>query len=581
MSSEQLSIRIGEIAPHQFVNHYFDVPITFFAERSDIKADGIPLSIQLRYEGGGVPDASLNLLTVDPRTPAVIKSGGHVVVRVMINLLSVQCENKKFFLHVTGTVPTGRYVAPGVSTHIRSIRHMLNIVNRLPELWFKDEGGRDKCMELMVQLVNSSGHLVTDRKVPLKLVLKYENNNDVVQQELFKISPECRRYIDDTGSATIKFRVEDVSKNHQKQSFGIMVAPDVITSPQCADIGSANSTFVDIKSKRNKRKAMEEAGELDGSRHVRFSDSENAPAVISGTLNQAATAAVGPRIGSPNNPAHSVYTWVNQVLYMMDTLSWKLVGYERRADGGEDRSKPLYSMNNPNQIIEHVKTQFTQMQIQECLLALASAHDASSGNSAAVAVPVPGPTNSRPPSLERSFSAISGLGPKEDEVPRLPSMPPRPPSLSHQSSTTGLQWPSTWRQKSVDEFFGNLDSFMNSGSGDFGGASFSDQYQKNVESILAIEYCSLKTKKVLGLPAFDGRGILVGFYKYDQTTGTSLYYTAEELENDLSSEDRDNLYGLISGGNSLLCSIDRSGDHARDLDRLRESAFFKFWGSSI
>ena len=167
---------------------------------------------------------------------------------------------------------------------------MLNIVNRLPELWFKDEGGRDKCMELMVQLVNSSGHLVTDRKVPLKLVLKYENNNDVVQQELFKISPECRRYIDDTGSATIKFRVEDVSKNHQKQSFGIMVAPDVITSPQCADIGSANSTFVDIKSKRNKRKAMEEAGELDGlgSRHVRFSDSESAPAVISGALNQAA-----------------------------------------------------------------------------------------------------------------------------------------------------------------------------------------------------------------------------------------------------------------------------------------------------
>ncbi len=68
---------------------------------------------------------------------------------------------------------------------------------------------------------------------------------------------------------------------------------------------------------------------------------------------------------------------------------------------------------------------------------------------------------------------------------------------------------------------------MNSSSGDFGGASFSDQvwsssvadnmitshnflqYQKNVESILAIEYSSLKTKKILGLPAFDGRGILV------------------------------------------------------------------------
>lgn len=106
----------------------------------------------------------------------------------------------------------------------------------------------------MIQLVNSSGHLVTDRRVPLRLVLKYESGQDVSQQELFKISPESRRVIDDTGSATIKFRIDDVSKNHQKQAFAVMVAADVTAVPLNADIGGAISAAVDIKSKRNKRK---------------------------------------------------------------------------------------------------------------------------------------------------------------------------------------------------------------------------------------------------------------------------------------------------------------------------------------
>jgi hypothetical protein len=29
-----LSIRVGEIAPHQFVGSYFDVPITFVGEKA-------------------------------------------------------------------------------------------------------------------------------------------------------------------------------------------------------------------------------------------------------------------------------------------------------------------------------------------------------------------------------------------------------------------------------------------------------------------------------------------------------------------------------------------------------------------
>lgn len=78
--------------------------------------------------------------TVDPRTPAIIRAGAiTVAVRVMFNLLSMQCENKRFVLYATasppgssggGNTPTGMtgsgsggtYVSPAFSTPIRCVR---------------------------------------------------------------------------------------------------------------------------------------------------------------------------------------------------------------------------------------------------------------------------------------------------------------------------------------------------------------------------------------------------------------------------------------------------------------------------
>lgn len=147
-------------------------------------------------------------------------------------------------------------------------RYMLKVVSKLNEIWYKDEGGRDKCMDLMVQLVNCSGHLVTDRRVPLRLVLKYGGGAVVAQQELFKISPDSKRVIEESGSATIKFRIDDVSKNHQKQPFAVMIAPDTVAFPQNADIGFAVSSCVDIKSKRNKRKLEESDDSVGPGSHL-------------------------------------------------------------------------------------------------------------------------------------------------------------------------------------------------------------------------------------------------------------------------------------------------------------------------
>ncbi len=107
-----------------------------------------------------------------------------------------------------------------------------------------------------------------------------------------------------------------------------------------------------------------------------------------------------------------------------------------------------------------------------------------------------------------------------------------------------------------------------------------DMYQRDVVSILALDYVGIRSKRSLGLPAFDNRNALVGFYKYDNQIGQPLYYAVQELEGDLTSEDRDYLYGLISGGNSLLVSAEKTGDFAQDLNNLRERAFLKHFSSS-
>lgn len=322
----------------------------------------------------------------------------------------------------------------------------------------------------MIQLVNSAGHLVTDRRVPLRLGLKYESGQDVSQQELFKISPESRRVIDDTGSANIKFRIDDVSKNHQKQSFAVMVSPDLIAVPQNADVGSVMSSAVDIKSKRNKRK-LEDADDAAGR--------PNASCVRLRTNIDVDSLDI-PGHGF-SNPANNIYGWIQQLLNTLEVMTWKKVGYEKRIDGSEDKSRPLHAMSNPNTLIDQIKAQFHEMQVENSLLLLsrmyddASAHKISGNHSSNGSMSVSAPN---PPVLAgRGLSAILGqdhlAGAQGFNNLPVPSMPPQ--LIRHGSSREGgslnsiglldmppapERVPSMWRQQSLEYFGSCVESMM-------------------------------------------------------------------------------------------------------------------------
>jgi len=123
----------------------------------------------------------------------------------------------------------------------------------LPKVWYKDEGGRDKCIEIMVQLLDSNNQVVTTRVVPLKIQLVYFGGGPVVKQDILKISPESKICIEKSGIALIKFRIEEVSKNHQRQLFQIRIAPDLINAPHNSDICYTTTPSIEVRSKRTKR----------------------------------------------------------------------------------------------------------------------------------------------------------------------------------------------------------------------------------------------------------------------------------------------------------------------------------------
>ena len=108
-------------------------------------------------------------------------------------------------------------------------------------------------MDVDVLLVDNLDRPVATRKVPLAVVLEYEEGLKVVKQNILKVAQDSQLRIDSKGGARIRVRIEDVSKNHQGQQFRLRVMPDVKQEPLTHDISSDVTTCVTVRSKRNKR----------------------------------------------------------------------------------------------------------------------------------------------------------------------------------------------------------------------------------------------------------------------------------------------------------------------------------------
>jgi hypothetical protein len=277
-------------------------------------------------------------------------------------------------------------IVPVVTSEMTVIQQRLIIQEKLPELWYKDEGGRDKCMTLPIFLVNEKNERVGDRPVPLRVTLLYENEHPVLKQDILKMSPDCQRTIDSSGKALLKLRIEDVSKNHQGQAFRLKVEPDTAQSPMNFDVAFDLSSTISVRSKRNKRRQTKSGGLHQISHHVLTAGISNSASATSspssntdnemnrsmGNFNNSTGSFVGddrlhkkqklsstsggldtPTSSSSNGGTvgnnntltgamEKVLSWTGAVVHGLHQLEWQTVGYESKTDGTPDPERPIY-----------------------------------------------------------------------------------------------------------------------------------------------------------------------------------------------------------------------------------------------
>lgn len=235
----------------------------------------IPLSCELLIE----EDAS-EMVDIDPHdnlsaapsdcykifpSQVMIDRTGVAKLSLTLSELSVSHGSRKVYIAVQ--IPDNyilpihlqplRAARPTISTGFMSVRYQLTIQpdvdNPVPEVWYKDEGGKENRIDLKINLIGPNGDLVLNHPVPLKLTLTYASGEHVINQDLLQLAPDSKLIVDESGRALVRVRINDISKNHQKQLFCVMVSPDCTNAPLLNEISPAVTEPVEVKSKRGKR----------------------------------------------------------------------------------------------------------------------------------------------------------------------------------------------------------------------------------------------------------------------------------------------------------------------------------------
>ncbi len=319
---------------------------------------------------------------------------------------------------------------PLVSEVFVVVKHALEIVDGempIPDQWFKDEGGRESCVEFGVRLVDSEGCEVLDRNVQLHLTLLYDNMCPVANQDILKVLP-CSEWslgsqndgAKGKSGGSFRVRIEEVSRHHQKQPFRLRVAAEPVGHERTLDIRPGSSKPITVLSKRISRKSKQKA-ENKGRLHHDLGNNEQSSPTGGGVSPQyrfidqksinldkmigrqrASSGQAVPPMGrkgphgvdvpmdygfagpaeiSPsafNHAMRNVISWSEEVVNTLTSIEWKLIGYETLPNNQPNHDRPLYSISNPNPLIANLLSMYVA-ETTHCLHMLLMYHEERGG----------------------------------------------------------------------------------------------------------------------------------------------------------------------------------------------------------
>lgn len=258
-------------------------------------------------------------------------------------------ENQKFTLQaIAEGTPS---ISTAFSSQIFVIKYRIQIdsVEGNPIIFYKDQGGKDKTINLNVSVRDERNNLA-NRKVPLQLLLLYENGHQVINQDILKVIGG-NKVIDELGIAHFRLRIEEVSKNHQKLKFQIEFRPDNFHLN--GDICSELSPLIEVRSKikhkkgdynnTNQQEINDEDGEEERLRQYQQQQNQN-------FNNQELFNQIVPI--SSTNPFDEISNWISSLVSQLNSnYQWRKIGED------VDTKKDLYSMKNPNEFIREITQQ--------------------------------------------------------------------------------------------------------------------------------------------------------------------------------------------------------------------------------
>ena len=362
-----------------YSNESFDVEIGLelpkTASPESRVADGnLELQATLLHSKTNRPSDSEATLITEPSRILLPCSGGspgkQLKLRCMIRAEPIQRDKGaafeiQFLPRIDVEQPIKSVISVSTNTiHVVNYKIKLSMEEEWEYVWYKDEGGRDKCMEVYAGIYDKHDQLRLGEQVPLHLTLCYKTEGDAVpvtNQEILRSLGSSKIVLDKaTGKARIRFRVEDVSKNHQGQDFKLQVGTDP-KAKGLRDIAPGYSPAVSVRSKRNKRTRNSSTGSRTGSAERRSSP---IPARARGLYDDPAvhhpeSIFESSEIHRLRDAMKGVIQWTDEVVNGLYPLQWQVLGYAQHPDGSPDYSRPYHNMQNPNACISHILSMYS------------------------------------------------------------------------------------------------------------------------------------------------------------------------------------------------------------------------------
>mmetsp|Transcript_30265 Transcript_30265/g.46191 ORF Transcript_30265/g.46191 Transcript_30265/m.46191 type:complete len:669 (+) Transcript_30265:281-2287(+) len=269
--------------------------------------------------------------------------------------------------------PLSKDLAPVCSSTISIVNYKIKVVpdEEWESVFYKDEGGRDKCMTVVASLYDKEDQIFKGEQIPLQVTLFYANDVKpikVTKQDTMRTIGAAKQFIDNSsGKATVRFRIEDVSKNHQGQDFRLEVAPDP-EAKGFKDVAPGFSPAVSVRSKRNKRQRQPNSGARDqrlGSPPApsgrSFYDEGRGDPQLSGQEL--------PRL---REALKGVIHWAEEVVNGLCTIQWQVIGYHQNPDGTTDYNRPYHNIPNPEPVLSRVMGMYSDTTREQLMTMLRS-----------------------------------------------------------------------------------------------------------------------------------------------------------------------------------------------------------------